>query len=58
MCVWYLFLLTVPLTVLVHLPPADKPHVAEGDLWLSPTVRLLADAPGVNAFEYDGQGHR
>lgn len=32
---------------------------ATGDVWLSPSVRLLADTPySSNTFEYDGQGHR
>lgn len=30
------------------------PHVATGDLWLSPEYRLLADAPDVSHFVYDG----
>jgi len=29
-------------------------HGLQGDLWLSPEVRLLADAPGVERFVYDG----
>lgn len=32
--------------------------MAEGDLWLSPAVRLVADKPGVSAFEYNGRGRR
>ena len=32
--------------------------MAEGDLFLCPTVRLLADRPGVSTFAYDGSGHR
>lgn len=38
--------------------PAGKAHEAEGDLFLCPAVRLLADAPGVAVFEYHGHGHR
>ena len=30
----------------------------QGDLFLSPEFRLLADAPGVPTFTYDGCGHR
>ena len=34
-------------------------HKAEGDLWLSPEARLLADAPtGSEDVVYDGCGHR
>lgn len=29
---------------------------ATEDLWLSPSVRLLADRPGASSFTYDGQG--
>ncbi|KAK9827173.1 hypothetical protein WJX74_009221 [Apatococcus lobatus] len=35
-----------------------KEHKAESDVWLSPECRLLADAPGVEDFVYNGQGHR
>lgn len=36
-----------------------EPYKAAGDLWLSPSVRLLADAPGdTTSFEYDGCNHR
>lgn len=34
-----------------------EPHRADADLFLCPAVRLLADAPGVHSFEYDGGGH-
>ncbi len=37
---------------------AGKEHKAESDVWLSPECRLLADAPGVEDFIYNGQGHR
>ena len=37
---------------------AGKEHKAESDVWLSPECRLLADAPGVEDFVYNGQGHR
>ncbi|KAL4858517.1 Vacuolar protein sorting-associated protein 13C [Chlorella vulgaris] len=37
---------------------SGKAYVAEGDLYLCPAVRLLADSPGVTAFEYQGNGHR
>jgi len=40
------------------LRPAGPVHTAEGDLWLSPETRLLADAPGCDDYEYDGAGHR
>ncbi len=30
------------------------PHCAQQDLWLSPQLRLLADAPGIDEFVYDG----
>lgn len=36
----------------------DEPYKAERDIWLSPSVRLLADAPGTSTFEFDGCGHR
>ncbi len=29
----------------------------QADVWLSPEVRLLADAPDVSHFVYDGNGH-
>ena len=32
--------------------------MGEGDLWLSPAVRIVADQPGVTSFEYDGRGGR
>ncbi|KAK9858457.1 hypothetical protein WJX84_002370 [Apatococcus fuscideae] len=35
-----------------------KEHKAESDVWLSPECRLLADAPDVEDFVYNGQGHR
>ena len=35
---------------------AGKEHKAESDVWLSPECRLLADAPGVEDFVYNGQG--
>lgn len=38
--------------------PAEEPHLASSDLWLSPSVRLLADRPNVTAMEYDGQGRK
>ncbi len=38
--------------------PAGEPHEAEGDLFLCPALRQLADAPGVTAFEYRGNGNR
>ena len=37
---------------------AGSPYKADRDLWLSPEARLLADAPGVEDFVYDGQGKR
>ena len=37
---------------------AGKEHKADSDVWLSPECRLLADAPGVEDFVYNGQGHR
>ncbi len=30
--------------------------MADGNLFLCPTVRLLADTPGACCYEYDGQG--
>ena len=39
-------------------PAGDEPHEASGDLFLSPTVRLLADTPGGSHYEYRGGGHR
>lgn len=36
----------------------DRPFVAKGDIYLSPQVRLLADAPGINAFLFDGSGFK
>ncbi len=39
----------------VHL--GAEPHLASDHLWLSPEFRVLADAPGVQEFVYDGQGH-
>jgi hypothetical protein len=33
-------------------------HEAEGDLYLCPSVRLLADTPGACSYVYDGKGHR
>ena len=41
-----------------HRVHAGGVHKAEGDLWLSPETRLLADAPGCDSFEYNGTGHR
>ena len=38
--------------------PAGEAHEAEYDLYLCPSVRLLADTPGVCSYEYDGKGHR
>ncbi|KAL6745679.1 hypothetical protein V8C86DRAFT_3150873 [Haematococcus lacustris] len=35
-----------------------EPYRAQGDLWLSPEVRLLADSPGLTHATYDGCGHR
>jgi hypothetical protein len=42
------------------LPPlsAGDVHEAEGDLYLCPSVRLLADTPGACSYVYDGKGHR
>ena len=37
---------------------AEEEHLADEDLFLCPTVRLLADKPGVASFTYNGQGHR
>jgi hypothetical protein len=31
---------------------------AEGDLFLSPQCRVLADAPACDDYVYDGAGHR
>lgn len=36
----------------------DRPYVAEGDIYLSPQVRLLADAPNIDCFEFNGAGFR
>lgn len=34
---------------------ATQEHLAEEDLWLSPEMRLLADAPCVDDYVYNGQ---
>ena len=39
----------------VHL--GAKPYLAPDHLWLSPEYRIIADAPGVEEFVYDGRGH-
>ena len=36
----------------------DVPFVAKGDVYLSPQVRLLADAPGIKTFIFDGAGFK
>jgi len=36
----------------------DTPYIANSDLYLCPQVRLLADAPGVDSFVFDGTGHK
>ncbi len=37
---------------------AEAEHRAQGDVWLCPETRLLADGPGVDDYVYDGAGHR
>lgn len=39
----------------VHL--GAQPYLADAHLWLSPEYRIIADAPGVREFVYDGRGH-
>lgn len=51
------FALRLPCPARCRCLSLGKPHAAEGDLFLCPAVRLLADARGVQAFEYDGGGH-
>ena len=42
-----------------ELPCGAGPFAAEGDVWLSPDTRLLADAPGApEDVVFDGQGRR
>eukprot|EP00884_Botryococcus_braunii_P010315 jgi/Botrbrau1/19285/Bobra.0073s0028.1 len=36
----------------------DAEHHATGDVWLCPETRILADAPGVDDYVYEGNGHR
>jgi hypothetical protein len=38
--------------------PAAAEFEATADLYLSPEARLLADAPGISDFVYDGCGHK
>lgn len=35
----------------------SQPFEADGDVWLSPETRLLADRPGVQEFVFDGKSH-
>lgn len=40
------------------MPSRPLSYRLQKDVWLSPAVRILADAPGTAAIELDGNGHR
>ncbi|KAL4443584.1 hypothetical protein ABPG75_011321 [Micractinium tetrahymenae] len=55
----FAFVKNRPIPFVTHdITLTGEPRAAEGDLFLCPAVRLLADTPGVCSYEYDGRGHR
>ncbi|KAL4447306.1 hypothetical protein ABPG77_007339, partial [Micractinium sp. CCAP 211/92] len=55
----FAFVKNRPIPYVTHdIALTGEPHLATGDLFLCPSVRLLADTPGACSYEYDGGGHR